>query len=75
MYLFQNAVTNLLIYLYLLDINDEALLNNQRFVGGKLWQLQQIEQNIGQNFFSECFENEFDYLRDIIDIREIYKES
>lgn len=74
-YHFQNEVTNRLIYLYLLEIKDESLLSNQRFVGGKLWQLQQIDQNIGQNFFSECFENEYDYLKDIIDIREIYKES
>ena len=75
MYRFQNNLTNRLIYLYLLDVKDEKLLTNQRFEGGKLWQLQQIDQNIGQNFFSECFENEYDYLKDIIDIREIYKES
>ena len=74
-YRFHNDITNRLVYLFLLDVEDETLLTNQRFVGGKLWQLQQIEQNIGQNFFSECFENEFDYLKDIIDIREIYKES
>ena len=74
-YRFQNEITSRLIYLFLLDVEDDSLLTNQRFVGGKLWQLQQIEQNIGQDFFSECFENEFDYLKDIIDIREIYKES
>ena len=61
-YRFQNDITNRLIYLFLLDVEDESLLTNQRFVGGKLWQIQQIEQNIGQNFISECFENDFDYL-------------
>ena len=75
MYRFQNEVTNRLIYLFILDVQDDKLLTNQRFEGGKLWQLQQIDQNIGQHFFSECFENEYDYLKDIIDIREIYKES
>lgn len=75
MYRFENEVTNRLIYLYILDIDDESLLNNSHFTDGKLWQLQQIEQNLGCGYFSECFENEFDYLKDIIDIKEKYKVS
>ncbi len=74
-YHFQNEITNRLIYLFILDLKNETLLDSQRFVGGKLWSVQQIEHNLDHNFFSSCFENEFEYLKDIIDIREIYMES
>lgn len=73
-YRFENSVTNRLIYLYLLEIDNEATLKKARFKDAKLWHIQQIEQNLDCNFFSECFENEFDYLKDVIDIREKYKE-
>ena len=75
MYRFENDVTNRLVYLYILDLDEKYLSNNRHFIDGKLWQMQQIEQNIGCGFFSDCFENEFDYLKDIIDIKEKYKVS
>ena len=75
MYRFENNTTNRLIYLYILEIDEEYLTRNTHFIDGKLWQVQQIEQNLGCGYFSECFENEFDYLKDIIDIKEKYRVS
>lgn len=74
-YHFENEVTNRLIYLFIVDIENDELLCNPHFKNGKLWTKQQIEQNLGHNFFSECFEQEYEHLEQIIDIREIYKES
>ena len=74
MYHFENAATNRLVYLFVLDVEDDSILCNPRFKGGKLWQFQQIEQNLGHNFFSECFEDEYEHLKDIIGIREKYRE-
>ena len=74
-YRFDNDKTNRLVYLFILDLKNEEQLIGANFIEGKLWQVQQIEQNLGCGYFSECFENEFDYLKDIIDIKEKYKAS
>lgn len=74
-YHFENKVTNRLVYLFLLDLEDDSILCDPRFKEGKLWRFQQIDQNLGQNFFSSCFEEECEHLETIIDIREKYKES
>ncbi|WP_291530403.1 hypothetical protein [Bacteroides sp. UBA939] len=76
MYHFENEVTNRLVYLFLLDIKDESLLQDAQHIEiGKLWTLQQIESNLGKNFFGNCFENEFEHLKEVICTREKYKES
>lgn len=75
MYHFENEVTNRLIYLFLIDIEDERLLHDEHLRNGKLWTLQLIECNLGKGFFSSCFENEYEHLKEAICIREKYKES
>ena len=57
MYHFENKVTNRLIYLFILDVEDDNLLRDKQVKDGKLWTFQQIEHNLGKNFFSCCFEN------------------
>lgn len=74
MYHFENEATNRLIYLFTLDLDDDSILCTKKFKGGKLWTLQQIEHNLNRNFFSSCFEYEFEHLKEIICIREKYKE-
>lgn len=74
MYHFENEVTNRLVYLFILDMEDDSILCNPHFKGGKLWQFRQIEENLGHNFFSECFEEEYEHLKEIIGIREKYRE-
>lgn len=74
-YHFENESANRLIYLFTLNLENDSILCNPTFEGGKLWTLQQIEQNLQQNFFSSCFEHEFEQLKATIYTAEIYKES
>lgn len=74
-YHFENKVTNRLVYLFIMDIEDDAILRDSHLKNGKLWTFQQIEDNMGGHFFSECFEHEYEHLKQVIDIREKYKES
>lgn len=74
-YHFENKQTNRLVYLFLLDVEDDSILCDPRFKGGKLWRFGQIEQNLGKNYFSQCFEEEYEHLEAVIGIREKYKES
>ena len=75
MYHFENEATNRLIYLFTLDLDDDSILCNKKFKGGKLWTFQQIEHNLHRNFFNSCFEHEYEQIKEIIYTREKYKES
>lgn len=74
-YHFENEVTNRLIYLFIAEIEDEAILAHLPCKNGKLWHFGQIEENLHKNFFSCCFEEEYEHLKDVIYIKEKYKES
>ncbi len=74
-YHFENEITNRLTYLFILDVKDDIILCDPRFDGGKLWTLNQIDQNLGREYFGSCLEEEFEHLKVIIDIRERYKVS
>ncbi|WP_321518036.1 hypothetical protein [uncultured Bacteroides sp.] len=74
-YRFKNKETNRLIYLYILYVDDDSLLSSSRFRDGKLWTFQQIETNLEKNFFGECFENEYDQLKQAALISEEFKEA
>ena len=65
-YTFENETTKRLIFLYVSDIDDEELFNSLPLRGGKLWTESQIEDNMGGNLFSECFELEFEYLKNTV---------
>jgi len=72
-YRFKTEETNRLIYLYILYIEDEKQLSSPRFHDGKLWTFQQIETNLEKDFFGECFEKEYDQLKEAALISEEYK--
>lgn len=72
-YIFHNEETNRLIFLYAAKILTEKEYNALHLRGGKLWTLKQIEDNLGQNVFSECFELEFEYLKNTVLITDIWK--
>ena len=74
-YHFENEVTNRLIYLFIAEIKDDAILCTPRFKNSKLWSFKQIEENLGKRFFSSCFEDEYEHLKGVICIREKYRES
>lgn len=65
-YVFENEDTKRLIFLYVSDIEDEEVFNSLQLEGGKLWTESQIEDNLGNNLFSECFELEYEYLKNTI---------
>ncbi len=62
-YVFENDDTRRLILLYVSVIDDSAEFEKLGLVEGKLWTISQIEENMGKGIFSECFELEFEYLK------------
>jgi len=65
-YLFENKKTKRLIYLYTIENCDENIFNRQKFENGKFWTQKQIEENLSKGFFSECFEKEYEYLKNTL---------
>lgn len=72
-YLFKNDYTYRLVYLYVAYIDDENKLISSNTERGKLWTVRQVETNLGKNFFGECFEQEFEQLKNCINMNELYK--
>lgn len=65
-YTFENDATKRLIFLYAVNVTDEETFNSLQLNGGKLWTLAQIEDNMQCGLFSECFEQEFEYLQNTL---------
>lgn len=74
-YHFQNELTNRLVYLFLIEVEDESLLRTPKREGSKIWNLEQIKDNLGKNYFSSCLEKEFYELERVICKEEKCKES
>lgn len=70
---FKNDDTNRLVYLYIAYVDDESLLANFPCPHSKLWTFHQIEENLGKNFFSQCFEGEYEHLKESTLIWEEFK--
>jgi hypothetical protein len=65
-YVFENDITKRLVFLYTSDIKNETLFNSLNLNGGKLWTISQIDDNMGTGTFSECFELEYEYLKNTV---------
>ncbi|MGI6047496.1 MAG: hypothetical protein ACOYEG_05740 [Petrimonas sp.] len=65
-YIFENRNTKRLIFLYVSVIDDDDKFNKLWLRDGKLWTIKQIEDNRNSNIFSECFELEFEYLKNTV---------
>ena len=65
-YKFENPMAKRLVFLYVSDIDNEEQFNKLNFNGGKLWTTKQIEDNINTGVFSECFELEYEYLKNTV---------
>ena len=65
-YEFENKDVKRLILLYVSEIEDEALFNSLNLSDGKLWTPSQIDDNMGTDTFSECFELEYEYLKNMV---------
>lgn len=65
-YIFENENTKRLIFLYVSIISDENDFRELHLKEGKLWTINQIEDNMGNGVFSECLELEFEYLKNTV---------
>ncbi|MDO5522457.1 MAG: hypothetical protein Q4G48_00240 [Bacteroidia bacterium] len=65
-YIFENSNTKRLVFLYVSIIDDDEKFNKLKLHDGKLWTEKQIEDNKNANLFSECFELEFEYLKNTV---------
>ena len=65
-YLFKNNRVNQLVHLYTCRIDDEESMYKICHGKGKLWTEKQIEENLGKEFFSECFEKEYEILKNTV---------
>lgn len=65
-YVFENDRTKRLIFLYVSVVDDEEKFAKLHLKNGKLWPQKQITDNIKSKLFSECFELEFEYLKNTV---------
>ena len=65
-YVFENEITKRLVFLYVSRIPTEVAFSNLHLKDGKLWTINQIDDNMGSDIFSECFELEFEYLKNTV---------
>ena len=57
---------NRLIYLYAIQIHDNEIMDKIRLNGGKVWTEKQIEENLEKDVFFECFELEYDTIKNTV---------
>lgn len=63
-YTFENERVKHQVSLFVICIQDEQVIEQYKQVqDGKLWSIQQIEENLGKGIFSVYFEREFSYLK------------
>lgn len=62
-----------LVMLYVIYLDDEKEIATSNTTEGRFWSVGQIEQNLGQNIFSPCFEQEFEFIKNTILLAMRYK--
>lgn len=65
-YIFENDTTRRLIILFVIKIENEDLITRNGKMHGKFWTIKQIEESFKDEIFSECFELEYEYLKNKI---------
>ena len=65
-YLHKSPKSNRLIYLYVSNVFDKNQIDQLRLKNGKWWTSKQIEENLGKNLFTDCFEQEYEFLKDTV---------
>lgn len=74
-YRYESSETNRLVYLYLLELEDETIARKGEGEQGKPWTFSSIEQDLGKGVFSSFLENEYEHLKSVICTRGKYRES
>ncbi|MDR3057640.1 MAG: hypothetical protein LBU84_05805 [Prevotella sp.] len=65
-YTFENEDTKRLNFLFSAHIEDEDSIKRTEKMNGKFWSIKQIEDGFADEIFSECFELEFEYLKNMV---------
>lgn len=65
-YVFENEETRRLIFLFTAIIDDEDMIKREGKMKGKFWTVKQMEEGFADEIFSECFELEFEYLKNMV---------
>jgi hypothetical protein len=65
-YRYNTEKTSRLVYFYICNIRDEELLNKIDLSDGHWWTSDGVKENLGEGFFSEFFENEFEFLSNTV---------
>lgn len=74
-YHYDDEKTSRLNYLFLVDIEDQSLLDNPNFKSNKLWSLEELDRLIQTEEVSLLLKQEYQQIKNIIYTREKYKES
>lgn len=65
-YVFENNDTKRLTFLFIIKVDDEYSIKRTEHMNGKFWSIKQIEDGFADEIFSEPFELEFEYLKNMV---------
>lgn len=65
-YVFENDETKRLNFLFAANVDDEDSIRRTGKMNGKFWTIKQIEEGFADEIFGECFELEFEYLKNMV---------
>ena len=65
-YVFENDDTKRLIFLFVAEVEEEDLIKRTAKMTGKFWTVKQIDEGFADEIFAECFELEFEYLKNMV---------
>lgn len=65
-YVFENDDTKRLIFLFIANVDDENQIKREGKMKGKFWTIKQLEEGFADEIFGECFELEFEYLKNMV---------
>lgn len=65
-YVFENDDTRRLVFLFTATVEDEDMIKRDGKMKGKFWTVKQLEDGFADEIFSECFELEFEYLKNMV---------
>ncbi|NDV78395.1 hypothetical protein [Dysgonomonas sp. 511] len=65
-YVFDNDNTKRLIFLFVAYVDDEHSIKREGGINGKFWSIKQMEEGFADDIFSECFQLEFEYLKNMV---------
>jgi hypothetical protein len=65
-YVFENEDTKRLNFLFTANVDDEDSIKRTGKMKGKFWTIKQIEEGFADEIFGECFELEFEYLKNMV---------